>query len=218
MGKKRPTVRRITDSETREKALDVMTVVYRDEKGWIPEREDLLPVADLDDPEVAWFLCELDGQSLGVTRVLFRIPEELYEKYAFELVDPSIDVKAFLRNHKIAEVGRFAVVPEYRDKILVAATLMRAATTETVERGFTHFITDVFEGDPTSPYHFHKEILGFETVATHEVGELRHKGRRITMLLDLAAAYKRMSKKRRWIFRYITEGWNERMIEQLSTI
>ncbi|MEM8960170.1 MAG: GNAT family N-acetyltransferase [Acidobacteriota bacterium] len=217
-GKKRPTVRPITDEATRDRALEVLEAVYQKEKGWIPDREKLLPREDLTDTEVTWFLAELDDRALGVTRVLYRLPIELYQKYAFDLVDPSIDVEAFLSNNKIAEVGRFAVVPEFRDQILIAATLMRAATKETVERGFTHFITDVFEGDPTTPYHFHQRILGFEVVATHEIGELAHKGRRVTMLLDLKAAYQRMSQKRRWIFRYITEGWGERLLGHLKTV
>ena len=101
----------------------------------------------------------------------------------------------------LAEIGRFGVVPEYRKKILVAAILMRAAATETVERGFGHYITDVFETDPNSPLKFHQRILGFQTVATHSVGELQHLGRRITMLLDFKTAFRRLRARNNWIFR-----------------
>jgi len=213
--KKELSVRKIEDEEARERGLEVLSEVYQAEKGWVAEREKLLAVEDVGSDKVSWFLAERKGEPLGVTRVLYELPTELYQAYGFQLVDPAIDVEAFLANNRIAEVGRFAVVPKYRKQILVAAILMRAATTETIERGFTHFITDVFENDPNSPYKFHRKILGFETVATHEVGELGHVGRRITMLLDFKAAYQRMSKSRNWIFRFITEGWNDQMFDQL---
>ncbi|MEM1206229.1 MAG: GNAT family N-acetyltransferase [Acidobacteriota bacterium] len=210
------TVRKIDDAAAREKALEVIDSVYLGEKGWVSAPEELFPTSDLDSESVSWFLAELKDRPLGVTRVLYEIPFELYRQYGFELVDQGIDVEAFVRDHRIAEVGRFAVVPEYRKNILVAAILMRAAATETVERGFTHFITDVFDADPNSPYQFHRRILGFETVATHEVGELKMKSKRITMLLDLKAAFQRLRTGRSWIFRYITEGWNDRLVRNLS--
>ena len=148
--------------------------------------------------------------------MLYQLPLELYEEYGFEMIDKGLDVAAFLRRNRIAEVGRYAVIPRYRKKILVAAILMRAAATETVERGFTHFITDVFETDPNTPMKFHQRILGFQTVATHSVGELGHMGRRITMLLDLKASFRRLRAANNWIYRYVTQGWNDRLVQQLS--
>ena len=53
-------------------------------------------------------------------------------------IDPRIDVEKFLRQHRIAEVGRFAVVPEHRGNLMLAAALMRSATEEMVTRGYTH--------------------------------------------------------------------------------
>ena len=210
------TVRKVTDAASREAALVVLESVYRTEKGWIRELEEIFPEDDLENPAVSWFLAERSGQPVGVTRVLYEIPVELYQKYQFELVNPGLDVEAFVKANRIAEVGRFAVVPEYRKKILVAAILMRAAATETVERRFTHFITDVFDADPNSPYQFHRRILGFEIVATHDHGELQMHSKRITMLLDLRDAYRRLKSGKNWIFRYITQGWNEQIVEQLS--
>lgn len=214
--RKELTVRRVEDEEARQLALKVLGTVYLTEKGWVKDSEEIFPASDLENGSVSWFLAERNGEPVGTTRVLYEIPFELYQAYQFELVDPRIDVEAFVRDNKIAEVGRFAVMPEYRKKILVAAILMRAAATETVERRFTHFITDVFEADPNSPYKFHKRILGFETVATHDHGELQVQSKRITMLLDLRDAYRRLKGGRNWIFRYITQGWNEQVVEQLS--
>jgi len=210
------TVRRVEDEEARQFALEVLATVYLTEKGWVKDPEEIFPASDLGSESVSWFLAERNGKPVGTTRVLYEIPFELYEAYQFDLVDPRIDVEAFVRDNKIAEVGRFAVLPEYRTKILVAAILMRAAATETVERRFTHFITDVFDADPNSPYKFHKRILGFETVATHDHGELQMQSKRITMLLDLRDAYRRLKGGRNWIFRYITQGWPDKVFEQLS--
>ncbi|MEM6796376.1 MAG: GNAT family N-acetyltransferase [Acidobacteriota bacterium] len=211
------TVRKVEDAEARDLALQVIETVYRTEKGWVREPEDIFPSGDLEHPSISWFLAERGERPVGVSRVLYEIPFDLYGEYQFQLVDPKIDVEAFVRNNKIAEIGRFAVVPEYRKNILVAAILMRAAATETVERKFTHFITDVFESDPNSPYEFHKRILGFETVATHDHGELKTHSKRITMLLDLAVAYQRLKSGRNWIFRYITEGWSDAIDDRLSS-
>ena len=120
-------------------------------------------------------------------RTLFDPPLLQYAKYGLRLIDPRIDVEKFLRQHRIAEVGRFAVVPELRGNVMLAAALMRAATEEMVTRGYTHVITDVFEDDPHSPLGFHTRVMGFQPVATHDHGELNCKSRRITLLLDLGA-------------------------------
>lgn len=208
------TARRVEDEAGRQRALEVLAAVYHGEKQWVAEAETVFPASDLDNPAISWFLAEIDGQPVGVTRMLFDIPFELYEAYGFELVDGGFDVQEFVRNNRIAEIGRFAVIPSFRNRIRIAVLLMRSATTETVERGFTHLITDVFEGEPTSPYHFHKSVLGFVTVATHEVGELKFKGRRITMLLDLHAAYERYRRGKGWLFRYIASSWDEQRMRR----
>ena len=208
-------VEKVVDAGTRDRALRVLREVYAAEKGWVQVPEQVFPLADLDNPSLCWFLAEKGGRPVGVTRVLYELPRGLYQSYELKLVDPRLDIEAFLAKHRLAEVGRFAVVPEERQNIRIAAILMRAATTETVERGFTHFITDVFEADPNSPYQFHRRILGFEVVATHDHGEMQVQSRRITMLLDLKAAFERLSLRRSWIYRFITQG-NDRLLQQLS--
>jgi hypothetical protein len=112
-----------------------------------------------------------------------------------------------VRRHRIAEVGRFAVVAEERGNLLLAAALMRAATEEMVARSYTHLITDVFEDDPHSPFGFHTRVMGFQPVATHERGELNCDSRRITLVLDLKSSYKRLKARGNWVFRYLTAGW-----------
>jgi hypothetical protein len=94
--------------------------------------------------------------------------------------------------NQIAEVGRFAVLAEHRGNVLLAAALMRAATEEMVDKGYTHVITDVFEDDTHSPLGFYTRVMGFLPVATHDHGELNCKSRRITLVLDLKSSYRRL--------------------------
>jgi hypothetical protein len=83
---------------------------------------------------------------------------------------------------------------------------MKAAVDEVVRRGYTHFITDVYDGDPHSPLLFHTRVLGFERIGTHRFGELDCDCVRIILILDLARAYRRAKEKRNKIFRDLTEG------------
>jgi hypothetical protein len=201
----RLSVAKIKDAASREHALDVLSAVYKHEKRWVEEREKLLPAEDIGNEAVSWFAVSDGDHMLGVTRVLYEIPVDLYKAYGFKLKHPGLDVEAFIANNRIAEIGRFAVLPEFRNQIFVAGLLMKAAAWETIERGFTHFITDVFEDDPNTPHGFHQRVLGFQEVATHEVGELKTDSRRITMLLDLAEAKARISNKKGWFFKFLTD-------------
>jgi hypothetical protein len=201
-------VRRIDTPEDRDLAISVLRVIYREEKGWVGDESTQLPAEDLTRDDVSWFLTLVDDQPVGVLRVLYDPPLELYAQYGFETTN-DVDVESFVRSNKIAEVGRFAVLPHYRKHITVVAALMRAASTETVARGYTHYITDVFEDDPHSPLNFHTRVMGFEPVATHDVGELNCDSRRITLVLDLKNAYQRLRAKGSWFYRFLTEGWDE---------
>jgi len=94
--------------------------------------------------------------------------------------------------------------------------LMRSATKETVERGWTHYVTDVFEGEKHSPYWFHKRVLGFKPIASHETGELNCTHRRITMLLSLSEGYRRLKRINTRVFNLLTEGWEPKLHKQLA--
>ena len=76
-------------------------------------------------------------------------------------------MKEISKTSRFVEIGRFMILPRYRKNILVALRLMRIAIREVVERDYTHFITDVFEGEANSPFRFHAKILGFEVIGTH---------------------------------------------------
>jgi hypothetical protein len=198
---------RITDDAGRRAALAVLGATYRNEKGWVTDAGQQFPASDLQRNDIVWFLVHLEGRPAGVLRTLFDPPLLQYATYGLKLIDPRVDVEKFLRQHRIVEVGRFAVTAGHRGNVMLAAALMRAATQEMVARGYTHVITDVFEDDPHSPLGFHTRVMGFRPVATHDRGELNCRSRRITLLLDLDATYRRLKARGNWIYRYLTARW-----------
>jgi len=220
MGKRRKfpiTVTKINTAEKRELALEVIQHVYTEEKGWTPTCEDILPEDELLKASVSWFLAFEKDEPVGVLRVLYELPIELYKAYGFELTEKGMDVDAFLNNNKVAEIGRYAVTPKNRSNFMISMSLMREAVRDTLERGYTHYITDVFEKDPNSPLEFHQKILGFKKVATHETGELHIESRRITMLLDLKKCYLALAQKNNWIFRFMTQDNSVPLIDIAKT-
>ena len=213
---KKSKVVRVADAQSRAHALEVLRSTYQDEKRWVEQAESQLPESDLTSPQVSWFVAYRGAVPAGVLRVYYEPPLAQYRAYDVKLLDQGIDVDRFLATNRIAEIGRFAIVPRYRRNLLIAVALMRAATRETVERGFTHYITDVFENDPHSPYGFHTRVMGFFPVATHEHGELHCRSRRITLILDLKAAYRQLKARQNWIFRSLTADWDEGLHRRLA--
>ncbi len=53
-------------------------------------------------------------------------------------------------------------------------------------------------------------------IATHDHGELNCRSRRITMVLDLKAAYRRLRDGRGWVFRTLTADWDEGLHGRLA--
>jgi hypothetical protein len=212
---KRLSVERVTDETGRARVLAVLAATYQQEKHWVSDSETQIPPGDLGRDDLSWFLVCVRNRPAGVLRILYDPPLTQYAEYGFKLIDPAISVEAFIADNRIAEIGRFAVIPRYRRRITVAAALMRAAAAETVARGLTHYVTDVFESDPHSPYGFHTRIMGFFPVATHEVGELQCRSRRITLVLDLRAAYRRLKARRNFVFRYLTSQWDEALHQHM---
>jgi hypothetical protein len=208
--------RRVATEQDRQKALAVMRATYQREKGWVHDVEPMFPVEDLVRGDVSWFVATRRHEPIGVLRVLYDPPIEQYQKYGLTPIDGNAAVCDFIKSQRLAEVGRFAVIPERRKGVGVVLSLMRAATREIVWRGYTQLVTDVFENDPHSPFRFHTRIIGFRPVATHEVGELGFKGRRITLLLDIKIAYQTLKSRGTWFFRAMTKDWTEVMHKRLA--
>ena len=206
---------RATNTDDRQLAIEVLHSTYVNEKNWIQDEEKFFPLSDLEAKDISWFVASNATQPIGVLRVMYNPPLELYKEYGMQALESGLDVEAFVKNNRIAEIGRFAVVPEFRKFIVVSAALMRAASQETVANDYTHYVTDIFEGEVHSPYDFHTRVMGFQPVATHDVGELNCPNRRITMVLDLKSAYQRIQTKQKWIYRYLTKDWDESLHEKL---
>ncbi len=213
--KKRVKVLRVAGETDRVHALKVLQATYREEKNWVNNEEKVFPSEDLTKKDVSWFVVLVDDRPVGVVRVLYSPPLDLYREYGFKKIADNLDVEEFVRAHRIAEIGRFAVLPEFRKYIVVVVMLMSAASKETVQMGYTHYITDIFEGERHSPYEFHRRVMGFEQVATHDTGELNCPNRRITMILDLKEGYRRLRTNQNWIFRLLTEDWPEELHQRL---
>jgi hypothetical protein len=206
---------RASNAADRELAIQVLKSTYVNEKHWIQDEEKFFRPSDLEAKDISWFVASNATQPIGVLRVMYNPPLELYKEYGMKALESGLDVEAFVKNNRIAEIGRFAVVPEFRKFIVVAAALMREASRETVANDFTHYVTDIFEGEVHSPYDFHTRVMGFQPVATHDVGELNCPNRRITMVLDLKSAYQRIQTKQKWIYRYLTKDWDDSLHEKL---
>jgi len=213
--KKRTRVTRVNTDADRLHAITVLKATYHEEKNWVANEQKMFLSADLQDPKVSWFVVFVEEKPVGVLRVLYELPLDVYKEYGFKQLGQGIDIEAFVKANKIAEIGRFAVLPEYRKYIVVVGALMREASKETVARGFTHYITDIFEGEKHSPYLFHTRVMGFIPVATHDVGELNCPLRRITMVLDIKAAYNRLRDSNGFVFRFLTEDWDKSLHEKL---
>ncbi len=208
---------RLQNDADRAEAMKVLKETYRVEKNWVADEEKMFSVEDLADQNVSWFLAYYNDRPVGVVRILYDPPLDLYATYGLKPIDEEkgLDVESFVKENRIAEIGRFAVVPEFRKNILVAVNLMAAASHETVARGYSHYITDVFEGEKHSPLDFHTRVMGFQPVATHDTGELNCPNRRITLVLDIKAAYRRIRETKKWIYRFLTRNWEKELHDQM---
>ena len=162
----------------------------------------------------SWFLATVNDQPAGVLRLFYDPPLELPAEFKVTLRQ-DIDLKQMAKNGRFVEIGRFMILPEYRKKMLVAIRLMGVAVKEVVERNYTHFITDVFQGEPNSPLKFHTRILGFEIIGSHLHGELNCSLTRIILTLDILKAYQRLREKKNRIYWSLTEGIRGRLDRKL---
>ncbi len=213
----------VVTPDARDDVLQVLDDIYSTEKHWVDDAAALFPASDLGDDRISWILARVDGVPAGVLRVHYDPPLELYAEYCLQPVDeqgalPSdLDIDTFIRTHRIAEVGRFAVRPAYRRRIRVVFWLMRVAWADTLGRAYSHYVTDVFEDEPHSPYDFHTRVLGFQPIATHVTGEMSCHRRRITLLLNLQAAYHRLRASKNRLYRFLTAGLDDSLQRQLAT-
>jgi hypothetical protein len=199
------TVLRIETSGDRASALEVIRQVFCEEKNWIHTVQNQIPDELAGNSGFSWFLAKVNGQPAGVLRLLYDPSFELPEEYDVKFL-PGITVEKLKSAGRYVEIGRFMILEEFRKKPRVALRLMRAATEEVIERDYTHFITDVFEGEAHSPLNFHTRVLGFEVVGKHLFGELNCSSTRIILMLDILKLYGRIKDSRSRIYGELTEG------------
>jgi ribosomal protein S18 acetylase RimI-like enzyme len=199
------TVLRIESADDRASALHVIRQVFCEEKNWLSTVHNQIPDEPAGNAGFSWFLAKVNGRPAGVLRLLYDPSFDLPEEYDVKFM-PGISVETLKSAGRYVEIGRFMILEEFRRKPGVALRLMRAATEEVIERDYTHFITDVFEGDVHSPLNFHTRVLGFEVVGKHLFGELNCSSTRIILMLDILKLYARVKDSRSRIYGELTEG------------
>jgi N-acyl-L-homoserine lactone synthetase len=203
----------VQNAEERRDALAVIDEVFREEKGWIAASERELPADPAGAETTCWLLARAPGESgaepVGVLRLVFDPSFELPESLGLRL-ESGVDLQALARSGRHAEVGRMMVRRAWRARPRVVIELMRAALAVALERGASHLLTAVFEGETHSPLDFHVRQLGFERIGSHERGELNCANRRILLRLDLRRAFERLG-RRRGVAAEVARGLEERL-------
>jgi hypothetical protein len=208
-------VKKVSTDEDVRGALEVIEEVYLREKGWIHLLDRQIPEDVARDDRVSWFLCRVRNKPAGVLRLLYDPRIEIPSEYGVMLND-GVDLQKLSAAGRFVEIGRFAVKPVFRRNLFVALRLMRSAIREVVERNYTHFITDVFEGEANSPFHFHTRLLGFEVIGRHLHGDLDCSCTRIILTLDILKAYQRLKRNRSRILSSLTEDFTDELEKKLA--
>jgi hypothetical protein len=209
------TVAKIITENERFEALEVIEAVFVREKRWIEKVHEQIHDEFSLNGKCSWFLARVGEKPAGVMRLQFDPSFDLPDSFQVSL-EPGVDLSSVRASGSFAEIGRFMILPQYRRQYLVALRLMRAATAEVIERGYTHFITDVFEGECHSPLNFHTRVLGFEVIGRHLFGELNCSSTRIILTLDILKLYNRVKDSRNRLYRELTDGLRASFEKRLS--
>lgn len=204
------TAAKVLSTAERTDALSVVAAVYQHEKRWLADVEAEIPA----DPEArrdcSWFLARVEDEPAGVIRLVYDPALTLPADFGVTW-EPGIDLEALQRGGRFVDIGRFMILPRYRRNLRVVMRLMRVAILEVLDRGYTHFLTDVFADDPHSPLGFHTRVLGFERLGTHARGELACTSDRVLLVLDIARGYQRLKASENRVFRELGEAVGERL-------
>jgi hypothetical protein len=199
------TVSKVLSPHDRIEALGVIEEVFVREKQWMKDADDQIPGSLAGNQQYSWFIARVGDRPAGVMRLHYDPPLELPESCQMKFA-PGIDLETLRAAGRYVEIGRFMIRPQFRRQYLVALRLMRMATAEVVERHYTHFITDVFEGEEHSPLNFHTRVLGFEVIGSHLYGELNCSSTRIILTLDIIKLYNRIKDSRNRMYQELAEG------------
>ena len=184
---------RATTSHHRDLAHTVLSTTYAQEKQWVDSARDVFPAGDLSDDAVTWIVATVDDEPAGVVRIHYAPPLHRYQEYGLE----SLGGDGHSGDGHSGD-GHSDGSPSFGGA------------------GVDAYVTDVFEGEEHSPYNFHTRVLGFRPVATHEMGEMDCLHRRITLILNLKQAYRRLRKTKNRLYRFLAEGLSPQVRRQLS--
>jgi len=198
-------------------ALTVVEEVYLREKQWIRSTVDQIPEDIGENRRLSWFLAKVDGRPAGLLRLFYDPQLELPPEFQVTL-EAGVNLQALASQGRFVEIGRFMILGEFRRDIGVALRLMRAALKEVVDRDYTHFITDVYEGEPNSPYQFHTRILGFEVIGRHLHGELNCSHTRIILVLNILKGFKRLQSRKSSIYLSLTRGFRRLLMQKAALL
>lgn len=204
---------KVLNEKNRQDAIKVIKEVYKNEKNWINDPNAEIPENIGESKKYSWFIAKVNGKPAGVIKLTYDPNLEFPPDFKVTL-NQDIDLEKVAKMYKIVDIGRFMILPKYRKKIMVALRLMKIAIKEVIKRDYTHFITDVFEGEQHSPLGFHTRILGFEVIGKHIHGELNCSCTRIILTLDILKNYKRLKEKKNKVFNIITSGGVSELIEK----
>ncbi|MBL7977644.1 MAG: GNAT family N-acetyltransferase [Bacteroidetes Order II. Incertae sedis bacterium] len=213
-------VEMISNEEQRQEALTVLETIYCVEKHWVGASTTLFEPSELQDPHKQWLIAYDTHRAVGVVRLSFNRQAHHFptEYLHFQHADWNAMVMAnFLSHNPTAEIGRFAILPEYRSHSRFALMLMQMACTQAILNHCFYILTDVFHGDLQSPFHFHTQILGFEPFATYADERFNSHYPSILLIMDLRKTYLHTKKYQPRIFRTFTQNWPPSLHLQLDT-
>ncbi|MBD3277841.1 MAG: GNAT family N-acetyltransferase [Candidatus Aegiribacteria sp.] len=196
---------KVLEPSLRDEVLEVIQEVYIQEKNWVKDPQQEIEKNLKGNDRVSWFLARYEGVPVGALRLFYDPPLQMPDEFEVTL-NSDIDVEKLAGEGRFVDIGRFMIMPRYRSKLIIAIRLMKSAIQEVVERDYTHFITDVFEGEATSPLNFHRRVLGFEVIGKHLYGELNCRCTRIILTLDILKAYQRIKTRKNAFYDVLTEG------------
>jgi hypothetical protein len=199
------TVSKIVNASDRDTALDIIDKVFCIEKNWISSAYNQIPEDISENSAYSWFIAKVNDNPAGLLRLQYDPSFDIPAEYDVRLM-PGIEIETLKKAGRYVEIGRFMILEKFRKNYRIALHLMRAATAEVIDRDYTHFITDVFEGEKHSPLHFHTRVLGFEVIGTHLLGELNCSSTRIILTLDILNLYSRIKDSRSRIYQELIYG------------
>lgn len=204
---------KITDSDLVKKALEVVREVYVRDKKWIESTDDIISMNTFNNPDISWLLAFVHGEPAGVLRLNYNVSLDFPEYYDLRIVK-GVNLKKMAKKGKYVDINRFMIRSVFRKNINVSLSLMKAALEEVVTRGYTHFITDVFEGEINSPLEFHKRNLGFEVIGTHLYSDYNTSLKSVILVLDIFKSFKLLKERNNRIYKTLVSGDMQHILDE----